>query len=51
MKLPGLQSDVARSVAILALGTFAVGTDAFILSAFLPEMAAELGVSVTQDMP
>ena len=46
MKLPGLQSDVARSVAILALGTFAVGTDAFILSAFLPEMAAELGVSV-----
>tara|TARA_R110000851_G_scaffold297817_3_gene453171 strand:- start:45280 stop:46449 length:1170 start_codon:yes stop_codon:yes gene_type:complete len=48
MKLLGLQSDIARSVAILALGTFAVGTDAFILSAFLPDMAADLGVSVAQ---
>jgi len=33
---------------VLALGTFAVGTDAFIVSAFLPEMAD--GLSVTQAM-
>lgn len=33
------------SVLVLALGTFAVGTDAFIISAFLPEMAAELAVT------
>lgn len=30
---------------ILALGTFAVGTDAFIVSAFLPDMAASLSVT------
>ncbi|WP_245722052.1 MFS transporter [Nocardia crassostreae] len=30
---------------ILALGTFAVGTDAFILAGFLPDMAAALNVS------
>lgn len=33
------------SVLILALGTFAVGTDAFIVAAFLPSMAAGLGVT------
>ncbi|MEV0339020.1 MFS transporter [Nocardia sp. NPDC050713] len=31
-------------IAVLALGTFAVGTDAFILAGFLPDTAAELGV-------
>ncbi|WP_435592251.1 MFS transporter [Nocardia sp. bgisy118] len=36
----GLQRTV-----ILALGTFAVGTDAFILAGFLPDMATALGVS------
>ncbi|THF55085.1 MFS transporter [Mesorhizobium composti] len=34
-----------RSTLVLALGTFAVGTDAFIVSAFLPAMAD--GLSVT----
>ncbi|WP_305790279.1 MFS transporter [Symbioplanes lichenis] len=34
-----------RSTAILALGTFAVGTDAFVVAGFLPAMAATLGVS------
>lgn len=33
-----------RSTWVLALGTFAVGTDAFIVSAFLPQMARELEV-------
>lgn len=33
-----------RSTWVLALGTFAVGTDAFIVSAFLPQMAHELSV-------
>lgn len=32
-------------VALLALGTFAVGTDAFVVAGFLPEMAGELGVT------
>ncbi|MFI9553818.1 MFS transporter [Nonomuraea endophytica] len=30
---------------VLALGTFAVGTDAFVVAGFLPEMAADLRVS------
>lgn len=30
----------------MALGTFAVGTDAFIIAGFLPAMAAELDISV-----
>lgn len=34
-----------RPIWVLALGTFAVGTDAFIVSAFLPQMARELAVS------
>jgi DHA1 family inner membrane transport protein len=34
-----------RRTLILALGTFAVGTDAFILTGFLPDTAASLGVS------
>jgi predicted MFS family arabinose efflux permease len=37
-----------NSTFILALGTFAVGTDAFIVSAFLPAMAD--GLSVTPAM-
>ncbi len=32
-------------VSLLALGTFAVGTDAFEVAGFLPEMAGELGVT------
>lgn len=32
-------------VSLLALGTFAVGTDAFVVAGFLPEMAAELDVT------
>ncbi|SNR33319.1 Predicted arabinose efflux permease, MFS family [Haloechinothrix alba] len=32
-------------VSLLALGTFAVGTDAFVVAGFLPRMADELGVS------
>lgn len=41
----GPQNNGLGSVLVLALGTFAVGTDAFIVSAFLPEMARELGVT------
>jgi DHA1 family inner membrane transport protein len=33
------------STLVLALGTFAVGTDAFVLVGFLPDTAASLGVS------
>lgn len=33
-------------ISTLAVGTFAVGTDAFIVAAFLPSMAKSLGVSV-----
>ena len=33
-----------KSVVILAMGTFAVGTDAYIIAGFLPEMAQSLGV-------
>lgn len=33
-------------MALLALGTFAVGTDAFVVAGFLPTMAADLGVSL-----
>ncbi|NMM89646.1 MFS transporter [Rhodococcus sp. SRB_17] len=33
------------STLVLALGTFAVGTDAFVLAGFLPDTAASLGVS------
>lgn len=31
---------------MLAVGTFVVGTDAFVVAGFLPEMSAELGVSI-----
>ncbi|NBE83555.1 MFS transporter [Micromonospora rubida] len=34
-----------KSTAVLALGTFAVGTDAFIVAGFLPAMASSLHVS------
>ncbi|WP_327268560.1 MFS transporter [Streptomyces sp. NBC_01218] len=33
------------SILVLALGTFAVGTDAFVVAGFLPSMAGELHVS------
>ncbi|MFB7620664.1 MFS transporter [Kitasatospora sp. NPDC056181] len=32
-------------VPVLALGTFAVGTDAFVVAGFLPDLAGDLGVS------
>lgn len=34
------------SVWMLAVGTFVVGTDAFVVAGFLPAMSAELGVSI-----
>lgn len=34
-----------RSVVILAMGTFAVGTDAYTIAGFLPELAQSLGVT------
>ncbi|GAB2925479.1 MFS transporter [Nonomuraea fastidiosa] len=34
-------------VAVLAVGTFAVGTDAFVVAGFLPQLAASLEVSET----
>ncbi|MFE6871265.1 MFS transporter [Kitasatospora sp. NPDC057692] len=37
--------NVPGAVPALALGTFAVGTDAFVVAGFLPELAADLGVS------
>ncbi|MFD4460458.1 MFS transporter [Nocardia sp. NPDC058480] len=43
-QLVGSPNGLRRTL-ILALGTFAVGTDAFILAGFLPDMAAELSVS------
>ncbi|WP_210237726.1 MFS transporter [Mesorhizobium sp. M00.F.Ca.ET.216.01.1.1] len=53
--LPDSQGDAAPVVTparhglgstfVLALGTFAVGTDAFIMSAFLPAMADDLSVT------
>ena len=39
------RSNGLRRTLILALGTFAVGTDAFILAGFLPDLAAGLKVS------
>ncbi|MFE7190450.1 MFS transporter [Kitasatospora sp. NPDC057595] len=41
-EVPG--RDVLGAVPALALGTFAVGTDAFVVAGFLPELAADLGV-------
>ncbi|WP_225728304.1 MULTISPECIES: MFS transporter [unclassified Nocardia] len=41
----GDRSNGLRRTLILALGTFAVGTDAFILAGFLPDLAAGLEVS------
>lgn len=35
------------STTLLAAGTFAVGTDVFVIAGFLPSMAADLGVSAT----
>ncbi|SNY76686.1 Predicted arabinose efflux permease, MFS family [Nocardia amikacinitolerans] len=39
------RSNGLRRTLILALGTFAVGTDAFVLAGFLPDLAADLEVS------
>lgn len=48
---PKRQNDAGKSgltsCAALALGTFAVGTDAFIVAGFLPSMAADLSVSLS----
>lgn len=38
-------TEVLRTLSLLALGTFAVGTDAFVLSGLLPSMAKDLEVS------
>ncbi|MER6993422.1 MFS transporter [Saccharopolyspora hirsuta] len=35
-------------VAVLALGTFAVGTDAFVVAGVLPEISTDLGVGIAQ---
>lgn len=40
------QATSRASVWVLAVGTFVVGTDAFVVAGFLPEMSAELGVSI-----
>lgn len=47
-EIPAPRGEGARAAWILAMGTFAVGTDAFIVSAFLPRMAE--GLSVTEAM-
>ncbi|MDA3648199.1 MFS transporter [Saccharopolyspora indica] len=39
---------VPLRVAVLALGTFAVGTDAFVVAGVLPEIAADLDVGIAQ---
>lgn len=39
-------TPVLSTLVLLAVGTFAVGTDAFVLSGLLPSMAADLKVSV-----
>jgi predicted MFS family arabinose efflux permease len=41
----GQSLPIQRPILILGLGTFAVGTDAFIVSGFLPAMAQTLSVS------
>lgn len=48
MPTPASRQAPARraGVWVLALGTFAVGTDAFVVAGFLPAMSRELGVSV-----
>ena len=33
---------------VLAIGTFAIGTDAFIVAGFLPQLAGEFGVTETE---
>ncbi|MGW2547428.1 MFS transporter, partial [Kitasatospora sp. NPDC001574] len=43
----GPRGGRAGVVPVLALGTFAVGTDAFVVAGFLPELAADLGVSTS----
>jgi predicted MFS family arabinose efflux permease len=42
---PGAASGGLGRTSVLALGTFAVGTDAFVLAGFLPDVAASLHVS------
>ncbi|WP_018681614.1 MFS transporter [Actinokineospora enzanensis] len=42
---PDAQSRGLTATLILALGTFAVGTDAFVVAGFLPQMAGSLHIS------
>ncbi|WP_407563126.1 MFS transporter [Streptomyces sp. 184] len=43
---PGVSPRWRSHAAVLALGTFAVGTDAFVIAGVLPDIAESLGVSV-----
>src|ERR1700733_5309658 len=42
----GIFSDIDRRAFLLALGTFAIGTDAFIIAGVLPEISTSLSSSV-----
>ena len=44
--LPG--GSARRPVLMLALGAFALGTDAFVISGVLPKIASDLGVTLPQ---
>jgi DHA1 family inner membrane transport protein len=41
-----LLNTIDRRVLVLALGTFAIGTDAFIIGGILPEIAQDLSVCI-----
>ncbi|WBB58211.1 MFS transporter [Streptomyces sp. WMMC500] len=43
---PGVSARWRAHAAVLAFGTFAVGTDAFVIAGVLPDIADSLGVSV-----
>src|SRR6202046_2714895 len=42
----GIFSDIDRRAFLLALGTFAIGTDAFIIAGVLPEISTSLSSSL-----
>ena len=42
----GAFAGIDRRAFLLALGTFAIGTDAFIIAGILPEVSASLSTSV-----
>ena len=46
--LPG--GSARRPVLMLALGAFALGTDAFVISGVLPKIASDLGPQVSHDL-